>query len=124
MGIWFSSRFLYSITAHAKLLYLKILHKSFAIQKWLIFTYRDIFLKPGIHAVCYIGTMPRLAQIETCFFGIIQCNSHFIIPFYNHVLCRQILVGNYKTGRTLENTHFCDFPLIKDGPKWAFFHKL
>ena len=31
------------------------------------------FLKTGFHAVCYIGTVPRLVQIETCFFGIIHC---------------------------------------------------
>ena len=31
--------------------------------------YREIFKKPGFHAVCYIGTMPRLVQIETCFLG-------------------------------------------------------
>ena len=38
--------------------------------------------KKGFHAVCYISTMPRLVQIETCFFWIINCisniyNSHF-----------------------------------------------
>ena len=27
------------------------------------------FYKPGFHPVCYIGTMPRLVKIETCFFG-------------------------------------------------------
>ena len=32
------------------------------------FKYREIFNIAGFHAVCYIGTMPRLVQIETCFF--------------------------------------------------------
>ena len=44
-------------------------------QKYLGYFYaktRD-FLKPGFHAVCYIGTMPLLVQIETWFFGIIHC---------------------------------------------------
>ena len=31
------------------------------------------FLKTGFHAICYIGTMPRIVQIETWFFGIIHC---------------------------------------------------
>ena len=35
-------------------------------------SYREIFKKPGFHVVCYIGTMPQLVQIETCFFVIIH----------------------------------------------------
>ena len=31
--------------------------------------------KPGFQAVCYIGTMPRLVQTETWFFGIIHCSK-------------------------------------------------
>ena len=39
-----------------------------------IYVHTERFLqKPGFHAVCYIGTMPRLVQIETWFFGIIYC---------------------------------------------------
>ena len=38
-----------------------------------ILWYREIFKKPGFHAVCYIGSMPRLVQIEAWFFGIIHC---------------------------------------------------
>ena len=33
--------------------------------------------KTGFHAVCYIGPMPRLEQIENCFLGIIHCISSF-----------------------------------------------
>ena len=33
------------------------------------------FSKTRFHAVCYIGTMLRLVQIETCFLGIVHCNS-------------------------------------------------
>ena len=35
--------------------------------------YRVICYKTGFHAVCHIGTMPRLIEIETWFFGIIDC---------------------------------------------------
>ena len=41
-------------------------------QKSIVILYRENFLKPGFHAVCYIDTMLRLAQIETCFFGTIH----------------------------------------------------
>ena len=30
--------------------------------------YKEFFFKTGFHALCYISTMPRLVQIETCFF--------------------------------------------------------
>ena len=33
------------------------------------------FKKTGFHALCYIGTMPRLVHIKTWFFGIIHCIS-------------------------------------------------
>ena len=43
------------------------------INYFLIFLhlrYKEIFFKPGFYAVCYIGTMPQLVQIETCFFYV------------------------------------------------------
>ena len=43
----------------------------------------EIFLKPGFQAVCYMGTMPRLVQIETWFFGIILCSLNIIQ--YDHL---------------------------------------
>ena len=42
-------------------------------QAYTEITYREIFLEPVFHAVCYMGAMPQLVQIETCFFGIIHC---------------------------------------------------
>ena len=44
-------------------------------NKYVKIIYRENFSNPGFHAVCYIGTMLRFVQIETCFFGIIHCIS-------------------------------------------------
>ena len=41
------------------------------------------FLKPGFHAVFYIGTMPRLVQIETGFFGTIHCMLCIFVFYCN-----------------------------------------
>ena len=43
------------------------------IKLYFFFGYREIFFKPGFHAVCYIGTMPQWVQIETWCFKIINC---------------------------------------------------
>ena len=59
--------------------------------------YREIFLKPGFHAVCYIGTMPRLVQIETWFFGIIHCIKNYKKKIISgHADFRQKLAGYAK----------------------------
>ena len=44
-----------------------------------------LFYRESFHAVCYIGTMPRLVQIETWFFGIIHC------IFYDYDVCINIM---------------------------------
>ena len=50
-------------------------------------TDRENFLKTGFHAVCYIGTMPRLVQFETWFLGIIHCICN------NSILCLELHFG-------------------------------
>ena len=55
-------------------------------------TYREIFKKPGFHAVCYISTMPRLVQIETYFFVIIH---H--LPLYLPLLDVMIIKNKFSS---------------------------
>ena len=53
--------------------------------------YREIFLKPGFHAVCYIGTMPRMKQTESCFLGYF-----FVVKqFTEYSKCAQIFLTFY-----------------------------
>ena len=49
-----------------------VLTKFFVVDKLhiseFLYMYREHLKKTGFHTECYIGTMPRLVQIESCFF--------------------------------------------------------
>ena len=64
-----TNRFFY---AFPNSLMMSLLRPLFNIMCWYYITYKEIF-KTRFHAVNYIGPMPRLVQIATCFFGIIHC---------------------------------------------------
>ena len=49
-------------------------------------TYKENFLKTGFHAVCYLGTMPRLVRIKAWFSGIIHCKIGRFISTIRFVL--------------------------------------
>ena len=79
---WMDRRF--ALSPHLTFLHFPPIYITFLPPS---FGYREIFLRPGLtlHVIC-IGTMPRLVQIETCFFGIIHC----ICPTFSSVSLKKI----------------------------------
>ena len=80
------------------------------------------FLKPGFHAVCYIGTMPRFVQIETCFFGIIHCMLlNKLMSNCKRVQVQESIHTNILCSETQK--HFYDIflcaPYMKREAKWV-----
>ena len=62
---------------------------------------KEIKKNTGFHAVCYIGTMPRLVQIETWFFGIIHCITHVDFVWRHLLIAGDAYISKYFERREL-----------------------